>query len=61
MQSARSANLTPRVDMADKVVGSICAYCAVGCGQRVFVTDGKVTQIDGDPAGPSWCAVPGLP
>ncbi len=52
VQSTRSANLTPRTDEADKVVGSVCPYCAVGCGQRVFVTDGKITQIEGDPASP---------
>jgi len=52
VQSARSTSLTPRTDDADKVVGSICPYCAVGCGQRVFVKDGKVTQIEGDPASP---------
>ncbi len=52
VQSDRSTSLTPRTDRADKVVGSICPYCAVGCGQRVFVTDGKVTQIEGDPASP---------
>ncbi len=31
---------------------SVCPYCAVGCGQRVFVKDGKVTQIEGDPDSP---------
>jgi formate dehydrogenase major subunit len=38
--------------MADKVVRSICPYCAVGCGQRVYVRDGEVTQIEGDPDSP---------
>lgn len=32
--------------------GSICPYCAVGCGQQVYVTDGKITQIEGDPDSP---------
>jgi formate dehydrogenase major subunit len=50
--SGRSATLTPRTSTADKVVRSICPYCAVGCGQRVFVKDGSVTQIEGDPASP---------
>ncbi len=31
---------------------SICPYCAVGCGQKVFVKDGQVTQIEGDPDSP---------
>ena len=37
---------------ADKVVQSVCPYCAVGCGQRVFVKDEKVVQIEGDPDSP---------
>jgi formate dehydrogenase major subunit len=40
------------VATADKVVRSICPYCAVGCGQNVYVQDGKVTQIEGDPDSP---------
>jgi formate dehydrogenase major subunit len=50
--SERSASLTPRTRTADKVVRSICPYCGVGCGQRVFVREGKVTQIEGDPDSP---------
>jgi len=30
----------------------VCPYCAVGCGQRVFVEDGRITQIEGDPDSP---------
>ncbi len=37
---------------ADRVVDSVCPYCAVGCGQKVYVTDEKVTQIEGDPNSP---------
>jgi formate dehydrogenase major subunit len=51
-QSPRSASLVPRTETADKVVDSICPYCAVGCGQKVYVTDGQVTQIEGDPDSP---------
>ena len=51
-QSSHQANLTPRTVMADKVVKSICPYCAVGCGQNVYVKDGEVTQIEGDPDSP---------
>jgi len=50
--SERTRTLTPRTKTADKVVKSICPYCAVGCGQRIFVQDGKVTQIEGDPDSP---------
>jgi formate dehydrogenase major subunit len=51
-QSERSATLTPRTAAADRVVQSVCPYCAVGCGQRVFVQDGRITQIEGDPDSP---------
>ena len=34
---------------AATVANSVCAYCAVGCGQNVYVQDGGGTQIDGDP------------
>jgi formate dehydrogenase major subunit len=50
--SPRSAGLEPRTVEADKVVDSVCPYCAVGCAQKVFVKDGKVTQIEGNPASP---------
>jgi formate dehydrogenase major subunit len=51
-RSARSTTLTPRTEQADEVVKSVCPYCAVGCGQRVFVQDGRITQIEGDPDSP---------
>lgn len=42
----------PRTADADKVVDSICPFCAVGCGQRIFVKDGEITQIEGNPDSP---------
>ncbi len=51
-QSARSAALTARTETADGMARSVCPYCAVGCGQRVFHSDGQVTQIEGDPDSP---------
>ena len=51
-QSARSERLQPRTRTADRVVQSICPYCAVGCGQKVYVKDDKVIQIEGDPDSP---------
>ncbi len=51
-QSGRSAGLTARTETADRVARSVCPYCAVGCGQRVYVSDGQVTQIEGDPDSP---------
>jgi formate dehydrogenase major subunit len=50
--SGHSEQLRPRTTQADKVVDSICPYCAVGCGQRIFVKNGEVTQIEGDPDSP---------
>jgi formate dehydrogenase major subunit len=52
VQSERSAGLKGRIDTAERVVASVCPYCAVGCGQLVYVKDGEVTQIEGDPASP---------
>ncbi len=51
-RSRRSEELTARIAKADKVVRSVCPYCAVGCGQRVFVKDEDVIQIEGDPDSP---------
>ena len=48
VQSPRSASLSSWLVEADRVVQSVCPYCAVGCGQRVFVKDEKVVQIEGD-------------
>jgi formate dehydrogenase major subunit len=50
--SERTRTLRPRTATADRVVQSVCPYCAVGCGQRVFVKDEKVVQIEGDPDSP---------
>jgi len=44
--------MAPRTLTADRVVQSVCPYCAVGCGQRIFVKDEKVVQIEGDPDSP---------
>jgi formate dehydrogenase major subunit len=59
--SERTRNMAPRTSTADRVVQSVCPYCAVGCGQRIYVKgveggeDGrkeKVVQIEGDPDSP---------
>jgi formate dehydrogenase major subunit len=50
--SQRTRDLTPRTATADRMVRSVCPYCAVGCGQRVFVKDDRVVQIEGDPDSP---------
>jgi formate dehydrogenase major subunit len=51
-RSPRSEALLPRTQTADRVVRSICPYCAVGCGQLVFVQDERITDIEGDPDSP---------
>src|SRR6476659_8894821 len=52
VRSGRSESLAPRTRDADRVAKSICPYCAVGCGQKVFVKDEQVVQIEGDPDSP---------
>jgi formate dehydrogenase major subunit len=52
VMSRHTEELTPRTKDADKVVKSICPYCAVGCGQNVYVQDEQVVQIEGDPDSP---------
>ena len=51
-RSRRSRALRPRTAEADRVVGSVCPYCAVGCAQKVYVRDERVIQIEGDPDSP---------
>jgi formate dehydrogenase major subunit len=50
--STRTELLRARTSRADRVVGSICPYCAVGCGQLVYVKDEKIIDIEGDSASP---------
>lgn len=56
VRSPHTDAAVPRTASADRVVASICPYCAVGCGQKVYVAkvNGKdtVTQIEGDPDSP---------
>ena len=61
VKSAASSRLTARTAAADRVVKSVCPYCAVGCGQDVYVQRAeaggavgrdKVVQIEGDPDSP---------
>jgi formate dehydrogenase major subunit len=51
-KSRRSEELVARTATADRVVQSVCPYCAVGCGQKVYVKDERVIQIEGDPDSP---------
>ena len=57
--SRHTRELTPRTDTADRVVQSICPYCAVGCSLVAYTrqsSDGSVQllQIEGDPDSPVY-------
>jgi formate dehydrogenase major subunit len=51
-RSQPTSHLAPRTRTAQRVVQSVCPYCAVGCGQLVYAEGDEVTQIEGDPASP---------
>ena len=51
-RSKATEKVVSRTATADRVVKSVCPYCAVGCAQRVFVKDEKIVQIEGDPDSP---------
>jgi len=51
-RSQPTSRLAPRTRKAERVVQSVCPYCAVGCGQLVYAEGDEVTQIEGDPASP---------
>ncbi len=51
-KSGPTSRRQARTETAEKVVKSVCPYCAVGCGQKVYVQGGQVTQIEGDPDSP---------
>ncbi len=52
VKSAKTSALRARTVDADRVVKSVCPYCAVGCAQNVYVKDGRAVQIEGDPDAP---------
>ena len=51
-RSKATEKVVSRTATADRVVKSVCPYCAVGCAQRVFVKDEQIVQIEGDPDSP---------
>ncbi|MBE7217006.1 MAG: hypothetical protein INR64_00890 [Caulobacteraceae bacterium] len=51
-KSTLSDATRPRLDEADKVGSSVCPYCAVGCGQLIYVKDKRPIHIEGDPRSP---------
>ena len=50
--SKKTRDTAPRTRDADTVVQSICPYCAVGCGQKVYAKENRVIHIEGDPDSP---------
>ena len=52
VRSTRTESLRPRTREAEHVARSVCPYCAVGCGQLVYVKEGQVSQIEGDADSP---------
>jgi formate dehydrogenase major subunit len=50
--SRESVEKKPRTRDADKVVESVCPYCAVGCSQLVYVKDQRIIDIEGNPNSP---------
>src|ERR1700736_3485621 len=50
--SRESVEKKPRTRDADTVVASVCPYCAVGCGQLVYVKDKRGIDIEGNPDSP---------
>jgi formate dehydrogenase major subunit len=50
--SAFTRTLHPRIREADRVVPSVCPYCAVGCGQLIYARQGKIIDVEGNPASP---------
>jgi formate dehydrogenase major subunit len=52
VKSDRTEQISARTETADHVARSVCPYCAVGCGQKIYVKDDEVIQIEGDPDSP---------
>ncbi len=49
--SIESVEKAPRIRDA-KLFHSVCPYCAVGCSLNVYVKDGRVIDIEGNPESP---------
>jgi formate dehydrogenase major subunit len=52
VESNSSDEWHARTAHADTVTRSVCPFCAVGCGQRIYSREGRVTHIEGDPDSP---------
>ena len=52
VRSKATESVVSRTATADRIVKSVCPYCAVGCAQNVYVKDEKIVQIEGNPDSP---------
>lgn len=52
VESNDSHEFRARTADADTVTKSVCPFCAVGCGQKIYSREGRVTHIEGDPDSP---------
>jgi len=50
--SSFTRTLHPRIREADTVVASVCPYCAVGCSQLIYARQGRIINVEGNPASP---------
>ena len=50
--SRESTEKAPRTRHADRVVTSVCPYCAVGCSQLIYVKENEIIDIEGNPESP---------
>ena len=44
VRSRATERIEPRIRNADSVVKSVCPYCAVGCGQNIYVKDARSSR-----------------
>jgi formate dehydrogenase major subunit len=49
--TSATRDAAPRTRDAE-VTTSVCPYCAVGCSQLVYTRDGRIIDIEGNPASP---------
>lgn len=47
--SAPTRQLRPRIETAERVISSICPYCAVCCGRQIYVKDARWSRSRATP------------
>jgi formate dehydrogenase major subunit len=50
--SEETREWSARILDADEKIASVCPYCAVGCGQLIYVKDGAIVAVEGNPESP---------